>query len=89
MKNPYPVNTLISSDSEDFAEIHRIVAQNSVYIERLNCAVMFTDLGGIIIEDDVLIAPRVNILTVNHPLDATSRREFGGGSGCACTSGCA
>lgn len=40
----------------------------------INCAVMFTDLGGIIIEDDVLIAPRVNILTVNHPLDVLSRR---------------
>lgn len=40
----------------------------------INTGAMFTDLGGIIIEDNVLIAPRVNILTVNHPLDPQARR---------------
>lgn len=35
---------------------------------------MFTDLGGITLEDDVLIAPRVSILTVNHPEDPELRR---------------
>ena len=35
---------------------------------------MFTDLGGITLEDNVLIAPRVNILTVNHPESPAERR---------------
>lgn len=40
----------------------------------INSGAMFTDLGGITLEDDVLIAPRVNILTVNHPEDPAMRR---------------
>lgn len=35
---------------------------------------MFTDLGGIVIEDKVLIAPNVTIISVNHPLNLTKRR---------------
>lgn len=40
----------------------------------INSGAMFTDLGGITIEDDVLIAPRANIISVNHPLEAEKRR---------------
>lgn len=40
----------------------------------INSGAMFTDLGGITLEDNVLIAPRVNILTVNHPEKPTERR---------------
>ncbi|OAM30804.1 MULTISPECIES: DapH/DapD/GlmU-related protein [Eikenella] len=40
----------------------------------INSGAMFTDLGGITLEDDVLIAPRVSILTVNHPEDPAMRR---------------
>lgn len=40
----------------------------------INSGAMFTDLGGITLEDNVLIAPRVNILTVNHPEDPAKRR---------------
>lgn len=40
----------------------------------INTAVVFTDLGGITLEDDVLIGPRVNIITVNHPTDPSQRR---------------
>ncbi len=40
----------------------------------INMGCMFTDLGGITIEDDVLIAPQVKILTVNHPTNSTDRR---------------
>ncbi len=39
----------------------------------INSGAMFTDLGGITLEDHVLIAPRVNILTVNHPEDTEKR----------------
>lgn len=40
----------------------------------INTACVFTDLGGITIDDDVLIAPRVNIITVNHPANPDLRR---------------
>lgn len=40
----------------------------------INTGAMFTDLGGIAIEDNVLIAPRVNIITVNHPLNPNERQ---------------
>ena len=40
----------------------------------INKETMFTDLGGITIEDDVLIGPRVSLLTVNHILDPSKRR---------------
>jgi acetyltransferase-like isoleucine patch superfamily enzyme len=40
----------------------------------INHACSFLDLGGISIEDDVLIGPRVNITTENHPTDPTDRK---------------
>ncbi|WP_251575461.1 DapH/DapD/GlmU-related protein [Limosilactobacillus agrestimuris] len=40
----------------------------------INSGAMFTDLGGIVIEDKVLIAPNVTIISVNHPLNLTKRR---------------
>ena len=33
------------------------------------------DIGGFDIEDDALIGPKVNIITSNHPLSPSSRRE--------------
>lgn len=120
--HPYPINTLIGKDSEIFAEIHDIVAENAPKIAELsgsfktqaqirtlladitqsdidetlhinlpfysdfgrhirigknvfiNTACVFTDLGGITLEDNVLIAPRVNIVTVNHPENPAERR---------------
>ncbi|WP_032093148.1 DapH/DapD/GlmU-related protein [Necropsobacter rosorum] len=40
----------------------------------INMGVMMTDLGGIVIEDNVLIAPRANIISVNHPINPKDRR---------------
>ncbi|MBN8575879.1 MAG: sugar O-acetyltransferase [Cytophagales bacterium] len=40
----------------------------------INHACSFLDLGGITIEDDVLIGPRVNLTTENHPVDPTKRK---------------
>jgi acetyltransferase-like isoleucine patch superfamily enzyme len=40
----------------------------------INHACSFLDMGGITIEDDVLIGPKVNLITENHPLEATNRR---------------
>jgi len=42
----------------------------------INHACSFLDMGGITIEDHVLIGPRVNIVTENHPLDPIDRRAI-------------
>ncbi|WP_347349943.1 DapH/DapD/GlmU-related protein [Intrasporangium sp.] len=41
----------------------------------VNADCFFVDLGGIVLEDDVLIAPRVTILSVDHPADPATRRS--------------
>ena len=41
----------------------------------INHACEFMDRGGITIGDDVLIGPKVNLVTINHPLDPTRRRS--------------
>jgi acetyltransferase-like isoleucine patch superfamily enzyme len=33
-------------------------------------------LGGITIEDNVLIGPKVNLITENHPTDPTQRKSL-------------
>lgn len=40
----------------------------------INRNAMFVDLGGITLDDHVLIGPRVNLITVNHLLEPTNRR---------------
>ena len=42
----------------------------------INHACSFLDMGGIVIEDDVLIGPKVNLITENHPLSPTERRAL-------------
>jgi acetyltransferase-like isoleucine patch superfamily enzyme len=42
----------------------------------INHACSFLDMGGITIEDDVLLGPRVNLVTENHPLDPADRRAL-------------
>lgn len=42
----------------------------------INHACSFLDMGGITIQDDVLIGPRVNLVTENHPLDPSDRRAL-------------
>lgn len=42
----------------------------------INHACSFLDIGGIIIEDDVQIGPRVNIISENHPLDPSDRKAL-------------
>lgn len=43
----------------------------------INKDAFFLDLGGIEIEDHVLIGPRVTLLTVNHILEPAKRRGLG------------
>lgn len=40
----------------------------------INHGCTFLDLGGIIIEDDVLIGPKVSIITENHPVSPGERK---------------
>jgi acetyltransferase-like isoleucine patch superfamily enzyme len=42
----------------------------------INFDCVFLDLGGITIEDNVLIAPKVSILTEGHPLDPNLRQSL-------------
>lgn len=42
----------------------------------INHACSFLDLGDITIEDDVLIGPRVNLVTENHPVDPAHRQSL-------------
>jgi acetyltransferase-like isoleucine patch superfamily enzyme len=41
----------------------------------INHACEFMDRGGITVEDDVLIGPKVNLITISHPLDPSTRRS--------------
>lgn len=40
----------------------------------VNHACTFMDRGGITLEDEVLIGPKVNLITTNHPIDPAQRR---------------
>ena len=40
----------------------------------INHACSFLDLGGITIEDDVMIGPRVNIISEGHPVEPENRK---------------
>lgn len=42
----------------------------------INHACTFLDLGGITIEDDVQIGPKVNLITENHPVDPSKRKHL-------------
>ncbi|HTD41725.1 MAG TPA: sugar O-acetyltransferase [Mucilaginibacter sp.] len=53
----------------DFGE--NIIIGKNVFV---NHACTFMDRGGIIVEDNVLIGPKVNLITTNHPLQPSERR---------------
>lgn len=42
----------------------------------INHACSFLDMGGITIEDDVLMGPKVNLITENNPLKPADRRAL-------------
>ena len=43
----------------------------------INYDCTFLDMGGITIEDDVLIGPKVSVLTEEHPVDSAIRQKLG------------
>lgn len=42
----------------------------------INHCCSFLDMGGITLEDNVLIGPKVNLITENHPQDPANRRAL-------------
>jgi len=42
----------------------------------INHACTFLDMGGITIEDEVLIGPKVSLITENHPLEPADRKAL-------------
>jgi acetyltransferase-like isoleucine patch superfamily enzyme len=42
----------------------------------INHACSFLDMGGITLEDDVLVGPKVNLITENHPMNPADRRAM-------------
>ncbi len=42
----------------------------------INHACTFLDLGGITIEDDVQIGPKANLISENHPVDPSQRKNL-------------
>lgn len=42
----------------------------------INHACSFLDLGGITIEDEVMVGPRVNITSENHPVEPAERKTL-------------
>lgn len=42
----------------------------------INHACSFLDMGGITIEDDVMIGPKVNLISENHPLEPVNRKAM-------------
>lgn len=66
-----PSNTVLAPFSTNFGK-HTTIGKN-VFI---NHGCSFLDLGGITIEDDVLIGPQVKLVTENHPVDPSSRKSL-------------
>lgn len=72
------IGTEIDTSTVIFAPFHTnfgrftSIGKNVFINHRCSCL----DLGGITIEDDVLIGPNVNLITENHPLDPTRRKEM-------------
>ena len=42
----------------------------------INHGCSFLDLGGITIEDEVLLGPKVNLITENHPVNPADRKQL-------------
>lgn len=42
----------------------------------INHACSFLDMGGITVEDQVMIGPKVNLITENHPLNPADRKSM-------------
>lgn len=69
-KKVEPSFELLAPFYTDFGR--NITVGKDVFINQ-NCT--FMDRGGITLEDHVLLAPRVNLITTNHLIDPSRRRD--------------
>lgn len=72
------IGTKIDESTTIFAPFHTnfgryISIGKNVFI---NHACSFLDMGGIIIGDNVLIGPKVNLVSENHPIDPSQRNAL-------------
>lgn len=72
------IGTKIDGSTTVFTPFHtnfgrHITLGKNVFI---NHACSFLDMGGITIEDGVMIGPRVNIVSENHPVEVASRKTL-------------
>jgi len=72
------IGTTLDESTTIFAPFHTnfgpfIKIGRQVFI---NHGCSFLDMGGITIEDQVMIGPRVNLTTENHPLNPADRRAM-------------
>jgi acetyltransferase-like isoleucine patch superfamily enzyme len=78
MDDPSIIGSTIDDSATVFPPFFTNVGRNirigkNVFI---NHACSFFDLCGITIEDDVLIGPKVNLITENHPLDPADKKAL-------------
>lgn len=68
----------IDESTTVFPPFHTNVGRN-IQLGRnvfINHACSFLDLGGITIEDEVMVGPRVNITSENHPVEVADRKTL-------------
>ena len=76
------LSELIGSEiDETFFVIHHSIPTSGENIKIgknvfINYACVFLDIGGITIEDNVLIGPKVNLITTKHPLIHQTERAI-------------
>ncbi|KAF2328182.1 sugar O-acetyltransferase [Flavobacterium ginsenosidimutans] len=71
-------NSEIDQTTTVFTPIHINYGKNTRIGKNvfINFDCTFLDLGGITIEDNVLIAPRVNIISEGHPISSQNRKSL-------------
>lgn len=72
------INSKVDDSTRVFIPFHTNFGQHisigkNVFI---NHGCTFLDLGGIRIEDDVLIGPKVSLITENHPVNPSDRKSL-------------
>jgi len=68
---PLPASSTVSAPFHSDFGRHIFIGER-VFINQ-DC--MFTDMGGVYLADDVLIGPKVSLITVNHLEDPRYRRQ--------------
>jgi acetyltransferase-like isoleucine patch superfamily enzyme len=72
------IGSQIDASTTIFPPFYTNFGRNTIFGKNvfINHACSFLDIGGITIEDDVMIGPRVNITSENHPLDPADRKAL-------------